>query len=123
VTSATSPRQSSATRLLAFTLLLLVTCGSSFQALHRHRNAFSSAQQIVVAVNNPDTSNAPDDGLLPDGKCLVCQFHRQLATSVTPAPLLVSAPSVQVIITESLASSYTSECETPRQGRGPPLNS
>jgi hypothetical protein len=110
-------------RFLAFALLLLVTCGSSFQTIHRHRNASTKSQETAVAITNPDSSDTPDGGSLPDAKCLVCQFQRQLATSVTPAPLLLSALVVHGPTSESIASSYTSECETPRQGRGPPINS
>jgi hypothetical protein len=123
MTAATSQRQSFATRFLAVALLLLVTYGSSFQTIHHHRSASANSPETVVAVTNPNSSDATGGGALPDGKCLVCQFQRQLATSVAPAPLLLTAPVVHGTITESIASSYTSQCETPRQGRGPPLNS
>ena len=123
MTSVTPQRQSSTQRFIAFALLFLIAYGSSFQAVHRHRNSSVSAPDTLTALSNPDNTDAPDGSSLPDSKCLVCQFHRQLATSVTATPVLLSAPVVHLPVSQSITFSYTSAFETPRRGRAPPLNS
>ena len=125
MTKAVRQGQSSVARLLTYALLLLVSYGSTFEAVHSHSHGNASLRVNTTHNSISDLSNqrSPTGRSVPGSKCLVCQFHQQLSTGVTAAPALLSAPVVHKSVSRNLVSTYASARHTPQRGRAPPFTS
>lgn len=110
-------------RVCAFALLVFVAHGAIAGAAHNHGyvpppvDHDNSAFSLVGTGNNDTSSNTIING----SECPVCQFHRNLLSSLT-CPTLQSAPSAAPLLHQLAETvSYDSDTGLSRHGRAPPL--
>jgi hypothetical protein len=111
-------------RILAVALLLLISYGSTVEAMHGHGDSVSSFKGAAAGgmsdAGNPD---ATTKRLVHDKDCLICQLHRNLFSSLLNTSFRTLAETLTPERAATRAVSYHPAAAPRRSGRAPPSRS
>jgi hypothetical protein len=111
-------------RVLALSLLLLVSYGSTAEIVHKHSGFIPNIDTgSTLRIQNHESGGAPDKNSTSGDVCLICQLHQHLSSSCLHSLLQVDLPSSTRSLTCAKVFSFGAMIATPSLGRAPPVPS
>jgi len=120
----TTGRHALPARLMAFVLLVLVTCGAIGSAAHTHSNGAQAfrAHAATASFSEPGDTNSSSKSMPGSGECLVCQLHQNLFSGLLTALPYIAPPVAHGTHAVATDSRFHSQTRAPRRGRAPPTS-
>lgn len=117
-------KPSPVSRAISLLLLVLIVCGITVEAVHRHNGiAAASLSNQTTSLSNTGTTQDTTFGRVNCSDCLICQLHKNFSSALLSSRSVWYPPPLREQYFEIATIAFHSGINTPRRGRAPPFTS